>query len=101
MANATNPMQGVVFDGVVVNDAKAKDFCGQCSEGVAGGIATGGTHPVPPCFATNGTASATERRNLRAGAGVWEEWEQDSRVAPEPEQGASRAFFMNNPSLYG
>jgi hypothetical protein len=52
-------MQGVVFDGVVMNDAKAKDFCGQCSEGVAGGIATGGTSPVPPCFATNGTASAT------------------------------------------
>jgi len=59
MANATNPMQGVVFDGVVVNDAKAKDFYEHC-EGVAGGIATGGTSPVPPCFATNGTASATE-----------------------------------------
>lgn len=51
-ANATNPMQGVVFDGVRVVDPGDQpwgDAFYDC-EGVAGGIATGDTWPVPPCF---------------------------------------------------
>ena len=51
--NATSPMEGVVFDGVVFDpvDPKARPwgesfyYC----EGVHG-VATGGTTPVPPCF---------------------------------------------------
>lgn len=50
--NATNPIHQLVFDNVVVTNAKGKDpwgddfyFC----EGVEG-VATRGTYPVPPCF---------------------------------------------------
>jgi len=42
-----NPMQGVVFDGVIVHNPPSNyHLC----ENVANGIATGGTSPVPPCF---------------------------------------------------
>ena len=55
MANASNPMQGIVFHNVVVNDPgtkKGQNFYRAC-EGVSGGVATGTTSPVPPCFADN------------------------------------------------
>eukprot|EP01091_Cochliopodium_minus_P015762 TRINITY_DN5699_c0_g1_i1.p2 TRINITY_DN5699_c0_g1~~TRINITY_DN5699_c0_g1_i1.p2 ORF type:complete len:358 (-),score=83.97 TRINITY_DN5699_c0_g1_i1:53-1126(-) len=47
------PMQNIVFDGVVVNDAPSnKDNYYEC-EGVTNGLATGGTNPVPYCFKSN------------------------------------------------
>jgi polygalacturonase len=50
IANASSPMQNVVFDNVVVNNPVAKPwgdgyFCKNVN-----GIATGSTYPVPPCF---------------------------------------------------
>jgi hypothetical protein len=50
--NVSNPMTGVVFDNVVVNNPSHKRHDGnyfQCT-GVSGGLATGVTSPVPPCF---------------------------------------------------
>jgi hypothetical protein len=53
LANTSVPMQNVVFENVVVNNPSTKKtkwgtnyFC----EGVATGVATGTTSPVPPCF---------------------------------------------------
>jgi len=54
LANASSPMQNVVFDGVVVNHPTHEKppywGAGYLCEGVQNGIATGTTHPVPPCF---------------------------------------------------
>jgi hypothetical protein len=53
MGNASNPMQEVVFDNVVVTNAGTDPwgsdfyFC----DGVQG-VALGGTEPMPPCFTT-------------------------------------------------
>jgi hypothetical protein len=46
-----NPMQGVVFDNVVVNGGSTKPWGkgGYACHGALGN-ATGGTSPVPPCF---------------------------------------------------
>jgi hypothetical protein len=57
MANSTHPMEGVTFDNVVVNNPGTKaghNFWKYC-EGVQGGVATGNTFPVPPCFKDNTT----------------------------------------------
>jgi hypothetical protein len=48
LGNASNPMQGVVFDNVVVTGAAAEAEYHTC-EGIQG-YAMGGTSPVPPCF---------------------------------------------------
>ena len=45
-------MKGVVFDNVVVKSPGKSPWGGayyKC-EGVTGGVATGGTWPIPPCF---------------------------------------------------
>tara|TARA_B110000091_G_C13754831_1_gene449404 strand:+ start:60 stop:1445 length:1386 start_codon:yes stop_codon:yes gene_type:complete len=52
-ANSSAAMQNVVFDNVVVNHpstSKTKWGLNYYCEGVANGVATGGTTPVPPCF---------------------------------------------------
>ena len=51
LGNDVTPMKNVVFDGVRVVDA-ADDVVGgyHSCRGVDGGVATGGTSPVPPCF---------------------------------------------------
>lgn len=57
LANATSPMENVTFDGVVVHHPSSKKEpwgTGYLCEGVASGVATGGTSPVPGCF--KGTA---------------------------------------------
>ena len=60
IGNASMPMRNVVFDGVRFEDPPANGAFGSkyfhC-EGVEGGIAKGGTWPVPPCF-TNETVAA-------------------------------------------
>mgnify|MGYP007024451801 CR=1 FL=1 len=52
LANTSTPMVNITFDGVrVINPGKkpwGTDYY-KC-EGVASGIAKGGTWPVPPCF---------------------------------------------------
>ena len=52
--NASMPMVGVVFDNVSVvpMDAGKKPWGDEYyyCKGVSRGVATGGTHPVPPCF---------------------------------------------------
>ena len=51
MAADDTPMENIVFHDVKVVDAKGDDFAKYRScEGVASGIATGDTYPVPPCF---------------------------------------------------
>eukprot|EP00968_Pinguiococcus_pyrenoidosus_P016592 scaffold1610_cov257-Pinguiococcus_pyrenoidosus.AAC.45 len=51
-ANDTNPMRGVVFDDVVVENPGTRplgdDF--YYCEGVKSGVAKGRTWPIPPCF---------------------------------------------------
>jgi len=51
--NSTNPIQGLVFDGVRVVDPPSRGAWGKdyyyCN-GVTSGIAKGNTWPVPPCF---------------------------------------------------
>jgi hypothetical protein len=57
MANSSSPMQGVTFANVVVTGFKTKkgeSYYQQCT-GVKGGVATGTTSPVPPCFTDNTT----------------------------------------------
>jgi len=53
LANASNPMTNVVFEDVVVENPPPGGVWGteywKC-EGVASGVATGTTWPVPPCF---------------------------------------------------
>jgi polygalacturonase len=51
LGNITNPMQNVVFDGVVVHHPGLIPFFTKYyyCEGI-NGIATGGTKPIPPCF---------------------------------------------------
>lgn len=53
LGNSTSPMTGIVFDHVVVEGGGTQPWGkdGYKCEGVKG-IATGGTSPVPPCFAT-------------------------------------------------
>jgi len=55
MANATNPMLNVVFDGVkFVNLSKdPSEYEYFKCENVANGVAIGDTWPVPSCFADN------------------------------------------------
>ncbi len=53
LANSSALMQNVVFDNVVVNNPSAtpaKWGTNYLCEGVASGVATGTTSPVPPCF---------------------------------------------------
>jgi len=54
MANVTNPMQNIIFDGVRVVNQSQGLFAEEPSyfrcENVANGIATGDTFPVPSCF---------------------------------------------------
>ncbi|KYR01689.1 hypothetical protein DLAC_01694 [Tieghemostelium lacteum] len=50
MGSETNPMQGVVFDGVVFQNPPSNYFV---CENVQNGQAIGGTYPVPPCFNTD------------------------------------------------
>lgn len=53
MANTSSPMTNIVFDNVVVQGAGDKPFGSSYKcEGVATGVAMGGTHPVPPCFSS-------------------------------------------------
>ena len=47
LGSTTNPMENIVFDGVVVKNPPANYYV---CKNVASGIATGGTTPVPPCF---------------------------------------------------
>eukprot|EP00029_Vermamoeba_vermiformis_P014722 TRINITY_DN9835_c0_g1_i1.p1 TRINITY_DN9835_c0_g1~~TRINITY_DN9835_c0_g1_i1.p1 ORF type:complete len:417 (-),score=133.70 TRINITY_DN9835_c0_g1_i1:42-1292(-) len=47
LGSATNPMQNVTFDGVVMQNAPDNYFV---CKNVVNGIATGGTTPVPSCF---------------------------------------------------
>ena len=57
MANETSPMQGVLFDNVIVNNPgtkKGENYYKEC-KGVMGGVATGSTSPVPQCFKDNTT----------------------------------------------
>ena len=52
IANSSSPMKNVVFEDVVVNNPGMKpwgDAYYKCEN--VGGIATGTTTPVPPCFA--------------------------------------------------
>eukprot|EP01062_Namystynia_karyoxenos_P010445 TRINITY_DN136_c0_g1_i4.p1 TRINITY_DN136_c0_g1~~TRINITY_DN136_c0_g1_i4.p1 ORF type:complete len:328 (+),score=130.76 TRINITY_DN136_c0_g1_i4:410-1393(+) len=51
MANSTNPMRNVIFENVVVNNPGKRpwgDDYYKCEN--VEGVATGTTHPVPPCF---------------------------------------------------
>jgi len=68
MANQTNPMNNVVFDGVRVTgvDKKKKDIQYFRCESVAGGVALGDTWPVPPCFTdkTNRAEEEGEEENI-------------------------------------
>jgi len=51
LAADDTPMENIVFHDVKVVDSKGDDFAKYRScEGVASGIATGDTYPVPPCF---------------------------------------------------
>ena len=63
MANATSaPMLNVTFDSVVVVNPPPNGTWGAdyyVCEGVSGGVATGSTWPVPPCFEDQTTAAAT------------------------------------------
>jgi hypothetical protein len=67
LADPALPMLGVVFEDVVVEDppldgpwGDAYYFC----QGVSGGVATGRTWPVPPCFddQTDAARSKSDRR---------------------------------------
>jgi hypothetical protein len=52
LGNETSPMENITFDGVVVRepgDSPWGDDYYKC-EHVRGGVATGNTWPVPPCF---------------------------------------------------
>eukprot|EP01033_Poteriospumella_lacustris_P014073 gene14073-10054_t len=53
MGNSSNPMQGIVFENVVVNNPGTKPWGDQFyyCEGM-NGVAKGSTTPVPPCFQT-------------------------------------------------
>jgi len=59
LGNATNPMKGIVFDGVVVNNPGMRPWGDQfyACDAVEDGKAIGGTTPMPPCF-NNQTAKA-------------------------------------------
>ena len=53
--NDSQPIQGLVFDGVRVTNPPSDGAWGEAyyyCRGVASGIAMGGTWPVPPCFLT-------------------------------------------------
>jgi len=50
--NTSNPMTGVVFDNVIVNNAGTKPFGDTYFCQDVEGISTGTTSPVPNCFAT-------------------------------------------------
>ena len=51
MGNTSNPIKDLVFDNVVVNNPIDKPFGDYYyCDGITGGIATGGTYPVPHCF---------------------------------------------------
>lgn len=61
LADPSQPMKNVVFDGVVVEGTMGSSPWGSAGykcEGVEG-VATGGTQPVPPCF-----KDATDRKVL-------------------------------------
>ena len=47
IGSTTDPMQNVVFDGVVFKNAPGNYYV---CENVNSGIAAGGTNPVPTCF---------------------------------------------------
>ena len=51
LGDEETPMRNVVFDGVRVVDAQDDTVASYYTcEGVEGGVATGDTDPVPPCF---------------------------------------------------
>ncbi len=50
---------GVGFDSVVLSNYKGRKFYEQC-RGVSGGVATGTTFPVPPCFSDSTDARVSE-----------------------------------------
>jgi hypothetical protein len=52
LGNSTNPMTGIVFDNVVVRNPGERPWGSQyyMCDGVDGGLAVGGTWPIPPCF---------------------------------------------------
>lgn len=53
LGNAGSPMEGITFDNVVVTNPSSKKEpwgLGYLCEGVASGVASGGTNPVPSCF---------------------------------------------------
>lgn len=59
MADKDSPMEGVVFDGVKVNNPGSNKWGHNYKcENINGGIALGDTSPVPPCF-KDATRSAT------------------------------------------
>lgn len=66
LANSSSaPMRNVTFNSVVVVNPPAAGAWGTdyyACEGVAGGVATGATWPVPPCF-ENQTDSAKDAAN--------------------------------------
>ena len=61
LANASSPMENVLFDNVVVNTPSHQKppywGAGYLCENVQGGVATGNTHPVPSCFKDLTTAA--------------------------------------------
>ncbi len=62
LANASAAMRNVVFDNVVVNHPsthKTKWGTNYLCDGVASGVATGTTSPVPPCFKDETTTAAS------------------------------------------
>lgn len=63
MANATSaPMLNVTFDSVLVENPPPNGTWGTdyyVCEGISGGVATGSTWPVPPCFEDQTTAATT------------------------------------------
>jgi polygalacturonase len=63
IANDTSPMQGVTFDNVKINNPGMKPWGKEYYKcrGVASGVATGDTWPVPPCFTDNTTAALARR----------------------------------------
>jgi len=57
LANASDPMENVIFEDVVVINPKTKPFDGYLCENVKSGVATGRTSPVPSCFEDRTVAS--------------------------------------------
>ena len=64
LANASAPMVNVLFEDVVVMDPPGDGVWGDdyyLCENVVGGVATGATWPVPPCFEDRTTTTTAAR----------------------------------------